>query len=61
MSKKSIERRDFLKSFLAGIPMLALDWSSFPKGKNTRPTEKQFDAVIIGSGLGGLSCAAACY
>lgn len=59
MSKKSIERRDFLKSFLAGIPMLALDWSSFPKGKNTRPTEKQFDAVIIGSGLGGLSCAAA--
>jgi len=59
MSKKSIERRDFLKSFLAGIPMLALNWSSFPKGKNTRPTEKKFDAVIIGSGLGGLSCAAA--
>jgi len=59
MIKKRIERRDFLKSFLAGIPMLALDWSSFPKGKNTRPTEKQFDAVIIGSGLGGLSCAAA--
>ena len=59
MSKKSIERRDFLKSILAGIPMLALDWSSFPKGKNTRQTEKQFDAVIIGSGLGGLSCAAA--
>lgn len=59
MSKKSIERRDFLKFFLAGIPMLALDWNSFPKGKNTRQTEKQFDAVIIGSGLGGLSCAAA--
>jgi len=59
MSKKSIERRDFLKSILAGIPMMALNWSSFPKGKNTRQTEKQFDAVIIGSGLGGLSCAAA--
>lgn len=59
MSKKGIVRRDFLKSLLAGIPVLALDWNSLPKGKNKNLDEKEFDAVIIGSGLGGLSCAAA--
>ncbi|MBA7494195.1 hypothetical protein ES702_04768 [subsurface metagenome] len=29
MSNKSMERRNFLKSLLAGIPMLTLDWNSF--------------------------------
>ena len=59
MSKKGIVRRDFLKSLLAGIPAIALDWSSLPKGKIKNLNEKEYDAVIIGSGLGGLSCAAA--
>jgi phytoene dehydrogenase-like protein len=59
MSKKSIERRDFLKSLIAGIPVLALDWDSFPKANAVKSDENQYDAVIIGSGLGGLSCAAA--
>jgi len=60
MSGKKIERRDFLKSLLVGVPALALDWSSFPRGKPTGlEDENAFDAVIIGSGLGGLSCAAA--
>jgi len=59
MWDKSLHRRDFLKAFLAGVPMLALDWESFPKGKRTGKEEAEFDAVIIGAGLGGLSCAAA--
>jgi all-trans-retinol 13,14-reductase len=59
MWDKSLHRRDFLKAFLAGVPVLALDWESFPKGKRTGKEEAEFDAVIIGAGLGGLSCAAA--
>jgi len=59
MLDKSLQRRDFLKTLLAGIPMLMLDWDSFPKGKNIGRSEAEVDAVIIGAGLGGLSCAAA--
>jgi len=59
MLDKSLQRRDFLKTLLAGIPIFALDWNSFPRGKNARKSETEFDAVVIGAGLGGLSCAAA--
>jgi len=59
MSRRILKRRDFLKDLLAGIPMMAFDWNSFPKAKTTSSDEKKYDAVIIGSGLGGLSCAAA--
>lgn len=59
MLDKYLPRRNFLKTLLAGIPMLALDWDSYPRGKSTGQDETDFDAVIIGSGLGGLSCAAA--
>jgi len=59
MKKRSIQRRDFVKSVLYGIPIIALDWSSLPRGTKKSSPEGQFDAVIIGSGLGGLSCAAA--
>ena len=59
MLDKSFKRRDFLKILAAGIPTLALDWDSFPRGKNIARSEDEVDAVIIGAGLGGLSCAAA--
>jgi all-trans-retinol 13,14-reductase len=59
MPEKNMPRRDFLKTVLSGIPLLALDWDSFPRGKGAINAENEFDAVIIGSGLGGLSCAAA--
>jgi all-trans-retinol 13,14-reductase len=59
MSGKNFPRRDFLRTLLSGIPMLALDWDSFPRGKSTGMNDTEFDAVIIGAGLGGLSCAAA--
>ncbi len=59
MNKDGINRRDFIKSILAGVSVAALDWSSFPIAEGTEIGENEFDAVIIGSGLGGLSCAAA--
>jgi all-trans-retinol 13,14-reductase len=59
MSQKIWERRDFIKSLLAGLGMVAFDWGSLPKAAGVELGEDEFDAVIIGSGLGGLSCAAA--
>jgi all-trans-retinol 13,14-reductase len=59
MSDKRLKRRDFLKILAAGIPTLTLDWDSFPRGKNIARSEDEVDAVIIGAGLGGLSCGAA--
>jgi all-trans-retinol 13,14-reductase len=56
---KEMDRRDFLKSALAALPLLGLNWDSFPQAKQPRPDDRDFDAIIIGSGLGGLSCAAA--
>jgi all-trans-retinol 13,14-reductase len=58
MDIKNIQRRDFIRSILYGVPMIALDWSVFPRGIKASTQADQFDAVIIGSGLGGLSCAA---
>jgi phytoene dehydrogenase-like protein len=59
MKEKKMFRRDFLKSVLAGIPLMSLDWDSLPKARASSADEEKYDAVIIGSGLGGLSCAAA--
>lgn len=59
MAHKTLLRRDFIKTILATIPVVSLDWESFPRAKSTQPSKSDFDAVIIGSGLGGLSCAAA--
>ena len=59
MNTNQIERRDFLKKLAGGLSLLALDWQSFPKGFGSTLSEDEYDAIIIGSGLGGLSCAAA--
>jgi phytoene dehydrogenase-like protein len=59
MAQDKIGRRDFLKVALAGIPTLAFDWDSFPRGDQVPLAKDTWDAIIIGSGLGGLSCAAA--
>jgi all-trans-retinol 13,14-reductase len=58
MDKNRVLRRDFLKAVLSGIPVLALDWDSFPRATKVSSSSDQWDAVIIGAGLGGLSCAA---
>lgn len=57
MSASVVPRRDVLKSILASIPV-ALDWASFPVAKAGQKDSSAFDAIIIGAGLGGLSCAA---
>lgn len=62
MTPKKMPRRDFLTSMLAGIPVVALDWESFPRGNQNavpKASSPAYDAVIIGAGLGGLSCGAA--
>jgi phytoene dehydrogenase-like protein len=68
MSQKYFLRRDFLKTMLAGIPALTLDWDSFPRGDRPEGgrepgvrsvSGETWDAVVIGAGLGGLSCASA--
>jgi phytoene dehydrogenase-like protein len=59
MFDSDIGRRDFLRWLLGGVTVAALDWSVLPKGTRAGIGDDEFDAIIIGSGLGGLSCAAA--
>ena len=59
MGTNLIERRDFIKRLLSSVAFLSLDWQVFPKGFGNVLGENEYDAIIIGSGLGGLSCAAA--
>ena len=59
MSPNAWERRDFLKTLLAGLPLAAWDWSAFPRRGQEKFPPGAYDAVVIGAGLGGLSAAAA--
>jgi all-trans-retinol 13,14-reductase len=62
MSPNLWERRDFIKTLLAGVPLLAWDWSAFPRGDGpgrSPAARGAYDAVVVGAGLGGLSAAAA--
>jgi all-trans-retinol 13,14-reductase len=59
MSDHDVKRREFIKRLVGIAAAGALDWGSLPVGKAAVVPRDQFDAVIIGSGLGGLSCAAA--
>ena len=59
MANNAWDRRDFLKTILAGMPLLAWDWSAFPRGGQDKLPPGTYDAVVIGAGLGGLSAAAA--
>ena len=59
MSSNAWDRRDFLKTILAGMPLLAWDWNAFPRGGQEKLAPGSYDAVVIGAGLGGLSAAAA--
>ncbi len=53
-----IDRREFMASILGGLALFPLDWNSHPTAKASPASEDQWDAIVIGSGLGGLSCAA---
>ena len=43
----------------AAFPIAAVDWNAFPRGRRRTRAANDYDAIVIGSGLGGLSCAAA--
>lgn len=59
MIPDKLHRREFLGSMLCGLPIMALDWDSFPVGDTDRREQDTYDVIVIGAGLGGLSCAAA--
>jgi all-trans-retinol 13,14-reductase len=60
MSPNLWDRRDFLKTLMAGIPLAAWDWGAFPRGDGRdQAPPGAYDVVVIGAGLGGLSAAAA--
>jgi all-trans-retinol 13,14-reductase len=59
MTNHRLPRREFLAMLAAAFPVSALDWRAFPRGRGRKGSTNDFDAIVIGSGLGGLSCAAA--
>lgn len=59
MSNTERSRREFIRTLMTAMGVGTLDWSSLPVAEARPLGEGRFDAVIIGSGLGGLSCAAA--
>ncbi len=56
MPENKINRRQIIQSALALVPGAGLNWDALPTAKSTPSGPDQFDAVIIGAGLGGLSC-----
>ncbi len=59
MADSELNRRALLESALAAVPLLALDWSALPGPREVGARAGEWDAIVIGAGLGGLSCAAA--
>ncbi|MGA9120122.1 MAG: NAD(P)/FAD-dependent oxidoreductase, partial [Bacteroidota bacterium] len=54
-----LPRRDFLRMLAGAFSATAIDWNVFPVGHSASDDAAAYDAIIIGAGLGGLSCAAA--
>ena len=59
MSDNQLPRREFLKMLAYAFPAAAFDWSLFPRPSRRPENPSQYDVIVIGAGLGGLSCAAA--
>jgi phytoene dehydrogenase-like protein len=59
MSDSQLPRREFLRLLASACPVAALDWDRFPRGPSQPGKAGGYDAIIIGAGLGGLSCGAA--
>ena len=56
MPDNKLNRRQIIQSALALVPGAGLNWDMLPVAKSTPSRSDQFDAVIVGAGLGGLSC-----
>ncbi len=56
MPDRTYNRRQIIQSALALVPGAALNWDDLPAARSTPPGPDQFDAIIIGAGLGGLGC-----
>ncbi len=59
MESQPLPRREFLRMLAVTFSAASFDWDAFPVGAIRSAGANDFDAIIIGSGLGGLSCAAA--
>jgi all-trans-retinol 13,14-reductase len=59
MNESARPRREFLEALAAAFAAPAIDWQALPTGPSPARRGLDYDAVVIGSGLGGLSCAAA--
>jgi all-trans-retinol 13,14-reductase len=59
MNESSLPRREFLERLAGAFAAPAMDWQALPTGPSPARSGLDYDAIVIGSGLGGLSCAAA--
>jgi hypothetical protein len=59
MSHPELPRREFLKMLAGTFSAAAIDWDSLPFNSGPRSSGTDHDAIVIGAGLAGLSCAAA--
>jgi phytoene dehydrogenase-like protein len=60
MYHPELPRREFLKMLAATYSATAIDWDTLPYNTVESMPATDYDAIIIGAGLAGLSCAAAC-
>lgn len=58
MSIKKITRRSFLTVSAMSAAAMTLDWKQISAWAENMGPDKQYPTVVIGSGLGGLACAA---
>jgi phytoene dehydrogenase-like protein len=58
MGKAMISRRDFIRILGMGATSALINWDLPAQAAAGKAGPGQFDAIIIGAGLGGLSCAA---
>lgn len=59
MNTDQLPRREFLTMLASAFSAAAIDWDSFPSARPHPGATNDYDVIVIGSGLGGLSCAAA--